>query len=108
MGAKKNREQRLLLLLTKRHDYITSDELAEYLGTSQKTIYRLIKKINETHGEGLIQSEKGRGYKLNYEKYISQSNECTIKPAQSIFTTGAQESSNGGVIAFLTKCQKCL
>ena len=31
MGAKKNREQRLLLLLTKRHDYITSEELAEHL-----------------------------------------------------------------------------
>ncbi|MGG5370816.1 BglG family transcription antiterminator [Enterococcus sp. AZ196] len=74
MGAKKNREQRLLLLLTKRHDYITSDELAEHLETSQKTIYRLIKKINETYGEGLIQSEKGRGYKLNYEKYINQTN----------------------------------
>lgn len=79
MGAKKNREQRLLLLLTKRHDYITSEELAEHLETSQKTIYRLIKKINETHGEGLIQSEKGRGYKLNYEKYISQAN---IQPSQ--------------------------
>lgn len=72
MGAKNNREQRLLLLLTKRHDYVTSDELAELLGTSQKTIYRLIKKINQEQGEGMIQSEKGRGYKLDYEKYISQ------------------------------------
>ena len=88
MGAKKNREQRLLLLLTKRHDYITSEELAEHLETSQKTIYRLIKKINETHGEGLIQSEKGRGYKLNYEKYISQANVST-QSAQSIFSAGA-------------------
>lgn len=79
MGTKKDREQRLLLLLTKRHDYMTSDELAEHLGTSQKTIYRLIKKINETHGDGLIQSEKGRGYKLNYEKYISQTN---FQPSQ--------------------------
>ncbi|MDT2758889.1 BglG family transcription antiterminator [Enterococcus xiangfangensis] len=79
MGAKKNREQGLLLLLAKRHDYVTSEELAEHLGTSQKTIYRLIKKINETHGEGLIQSEKGRGYKLNYEKYISQTN---FQPSQ--------------------------
>lgn len=79
MGAKNNREQRLLLLLTKRHDYITSDELAEHLGTSQKTIYRLIKKINEIYGEGLIQSEKGRGYKLDYEKYISQTN---FQPSQ--------------------------
>lgn len=79
MGAKKNREQRLLLLLTKRHDYVTSEELAEYLGTSQKTIYRLIKKINEMHGEGLIQSEKGRGNKLNYERYINQTN---FRPSQ--------------------------
>ena len=99
MGAKKNREQRLLLLLTKRHDYITSDELAEHLGTSQKTIYRLIKKINETHGEGLIQSEKGRGYKLNYEIY--QSDKCPTQPAQSIFAARTQKSGDGGIITFI-------
>lgn len=71
MAAKENREQNLLLLLSKQRDYITSNELANYLGTSKKTVYRLIKKINENYPEGdLISSEKGRGYKLDYEKYI--------------------------------------
>lgn len=80
MGSKKDREQRLLLLLSKRQDYMTSEELAELLSISQKTIYRLIKKINDNYSDGgLIESEKGRGYKLNYEKYISQKN---VRPVQ--------------------------
>ncbi|MDN6640024.1 MAG: PRD domain-containing protein [Tetragenococcus sp.] len=74
MAAKENREQNLLLLLSKHRDYITANELAEYLGTSKKTVYRLVKKINESYPAGdLISSEKGRGYKLDYEKYISTS-----------------------------------
>lgn len=80
MGSKKDREQRLLLLLSKRHDYVTAEELAAFLGLSQKTVYRLIKKINGDSAEGdVIASEKGRGYKLNYEQYIGQKN---VVPAQ--------------------------
>ncbi|AYW48076.1 transcription antiterminator [Tetragenococcus osmophilus] len=72
MTAKENREQSLLLLLSKQRDYITSNKLANDLAVSKKTIYRLVKKINENYPEGdLISSEKGRGYKLDYEKYIS-------------------------------------
>ncbi|GMA07298.1 transcriptional regulator [Tetragenococcus halophilus subsp. flandriensis] len=74
MSAKENREQNLLLLLSKQRDYATSNELANDLGVSPKTIYRLIKKINKGYPEGdLISSKKGRGYKLDYEKYISTS-----------------------------------
>lgn len=72
MTAKENREQSLLLLLSKQRYYITSNKLANDLAVSKKTIYRLVKKINENYPEGdLISSEKGRGYKLDYEKYIS-------------------------------------
>lgn len=75
MTKKNNREQRLLLTLSKKQDYVTAEELAEQLQTSTKTIYRLIKKINQGVKESpLILSEKGRGYQLNYEKYISQKN----------------------------------
>lgn len=74
MSAKENREQNLLLLLSKQRDYATSNKLANDLGVSTKTIYRLIKKINKGYPEGdLISAEKGRGYKLDYEKYISTS-----------------------------------
>lgn len=72
MSARENREYNLLLLLLKQRDYITSKELANDLGVSKKTVYRLVKKINGGYQNGnLIFSEKGRGYKLDYEKYIS-------------------------------------
>lgn len=53
MGSKADRQQRLLLLLSKRQDYVTSDELAEFLGLSQKTIYRLIKKLTMSMLQGI-------------------------------------------------------
>ncbi|SFM07565.1 activator of the mannose operon, transcriptional antiterminator [Gracilibacillus orientalis] len=72
MSSKDNREQKLLLFLSKNQDYVKSENLTEILNVSQKTVYRLIKKINDEHEEGsLILSEKGRGYKLDYEKFIS-------------------------------------
>lgn len=50
---------------------MTSEELSNQLEISRKTVYRIIKDINEAFPEGdLILSEKGRGYKLDYEKYI--------------------------------------
>lgn len=72
MSSKDHREQKLLLFLSKNQDYVTSDDLAKLLHTSQKTVYRLIKKINdESLDNSLIVSEKGRGYKLDYEKFIN-------------------------------------
>jgi activator of the mannose operon (transcriptional antiterminator) len=62
VSSKNNREQQLLLFLSKKQEYVTADSLARVLDLSQKTIYRLIKKINETYQEGpLIVSEKGIG-----------------------------------------------
>lgn len=85
MTVKENREQQLLLLLAKQQEYITADVLASRIGASQKTIYRLIKKINEQQGEvPLILSEKGRGYKLDYERYISQTQQSI--PATSVYS----------------------
>lgn len=72
MSSKNNREQKLLLFLSKNQDYVTSEELTEILTVSKKTIYRLIKKINDEYvGGSLIVSEKGRGYKLDYENFIN-------------------------------------
>ncbi|MFL2076517.1 helix-turn-helix domain-containing protein [Marinilactibacillus psychrotolerans] len=71
MSSKKDREQKLLLFLSKKQTYMTSEELSNQLELSRKTVYRIIKDINEVFPEGdLILSEKGRGYKLDYEKYI--------------------------------------
>ncbi|MFL2098592.1 transcription antiterminator [Marinilactibacillus psychrotolerans] len=71
MSSKKDREQKLLLFISKKQTYMTSEELSNQLEISRKTVYRIIKDINEAFPKGdLILSEKGRGYKLDYEKYI--------------------------------------
>ncbi|WP_207302274.1 BglG family transcription antiterminator [Gracilibacillus phocaeensis] len=70
--SSQDREQKLLLFLSKNQDYVTSEDLTEILHASQKTVYRLIKKINDEYEDSpLILSEKGRGYKLDYEKFIN-------------------------------------
>lgn len=65
------REEALIYFLLKKQTYITATKVAEELKISSKTIYRLIKKINEKsmHGE-LITTEKGKGIKLNYDVYL--------------------------------------
>lgn len=80
MSSKKERGQKLLLLLSKKQDYMTAEELANCLSTSPKTVYRLIKKINDEFSEGsLILSEKGRGYKLDYERFMEQNRHLVEK-----------------------------
>ncbi|MFC6465223.1 BglG family transcription antiterminator [Marinilactibacillus sp. GCM10026970] len=78
MSSKKIREQKLLLFLSEHPGYTTSEELASQLAISRKTVYRTIKDINEGFPEGeLIISEKGRGYTLDYEKYIRSNKEVS-------------------------------
>src|SRR5699024_10084971 len=78
------REQNLILFLSKNQGYVTSKELVSELNVSQKTVYRLIKKINNDYENGpLILSERGRGYRLDYEKYINhQRNNNKFKEEQ--------------------------
>jgi activator of the mannose operon, transcriptional antiterminator len=72
MSSKSNHEQDLLLFLSKNQGYVTSKDFLEVLNVSQKTVYRLINKINNESENGpLIISERGRGYKLDYEKFIN-------------------------------------
>ncbi len=44
MTSQMNRENKLVLLLSKQNHYMTSEELADLLDTSTKTVYRLVKK----------------------------------------------------------------
>lgn len=72
MSLKDNRKQKLLLFLSGSQGYVTSEEILVELNVSQKTVYRLIKTINDECQDGpLIISERGRGYKLDYEKFIT-------------------------------------
>ncbi|EPH98363.1 PRD domain protein [Enterococcus faecalis 13-SD-W-01] len=91
MTSQNNRENKLKLLLSKQRDYMTSEDLAKSMNISTKTVYRLIKKINESFPEGqLILSKKGRGYKLDYEKFIAQS-KAMNKPALEVLPSERQD-----------------
>ncbi|MFC3932867.1 BglG family transcription antiterminator [Streptococcus dentapri] len=71
MMTLKNKGQELIYLLLTQRDFMTSDVLAQKLQTSTKTIYRWVKSINEDLSNGpLIISEKGKGYKLDYDQYL--------------------------------------
>ncbi|WP_165212712.1 BglG family transcription antiterminator [Streptococcus tangpeifui] len=61
----------LLFFLSQQSDYMTASQLAQALGKSEKTIYRMIKSLNQEHSGQLIVSRKGRGYWLNQEKYLT-------------------------------------
>ena len=52
MTSQMNRENKLVLLLSKQNHYMTSEELADLLDTSTKTVYRLVKKINTEFQNG--------------------------------------------------------
>lgn len=59
---------------------MTSEELSVKLNISKKTVYRVIKEINDSiSNKNLIISEKGRGYKLDYEQYILQNERSSFK-----------------------------
>lgn len=60
----------ILNALLKNGDYMTANELANVVAVSQKTIYRSVKSINETYKMTLVESERGRGYLLNYQNYL--------------------------------------
>lgn len=65
MNLIEKRKQALLYTLSNQRDFVTADELSQVLDTSKKTVYRLIKQLNEEQDNGItIHSEKGRGFKL--------------------------------------------
>lgn len=70
MEKREKQMNEIIHLLMNEGEFITSEDIAEKLGVSAKTVYRLIKSINDDiESEPLIISEKGRGYKLNYISY---------------------------------------
>ncbi|MDK6597484.1 MULTISPECIES: BglG family transcription antiterminator [Aerococcus] len=71
MDKKIVRIRKLIFYLLDRKEIVTAKELADYLNVSQKTIYRLVREINEhNRNKPLIESHKGIGYRLNYSNYI--------------------------------------
>lgn len=67
----REKEKALLEFLSQNDNYFTSNEIAEKLEISTRTVARYIEKINERSDEDqLIISEKGRGYRINYPEYL--------------------------------------
>ena len=57
------------LILNNNNDYLSANEIANYLNVSNRTVRSDIKYINSELVEELIVSVKGRGYKMNRTLY---------------------------------------
>lgn len=82
-----SREELLIHSLLQQSSFIPVAEVAEQMDVSTKTIYRLVKKINQTEDATLIEAEKGKGIRINYQVYLeSQYNKSPgKKPALNDF-----------------------
>ena len=70
-----DKQESIVYFLLGKQVYTTVSEIANYLDVSSKTVYRLIKKINDSCENGeLIKTEKGKGIKLNYDIYLENRN----------------------------------
>ena len=67
----RDREERLVHLLVRQQGFVTVAEIAEELEISAKTLYRMVKKLNDEGESQLIEAEKGKGIRLNYEAYLA-------------------------------------
>ncbi|MGT2832682.1 BglG family transcription antiterminator [Streptococcus halotolerans] len=70
---KQNRIDQLFKILSKKKQFITAKTLSCELGISEKTVYRLVRELNDNYFPELpILSEKGKGYRINEQfKYRS-------------------------------------
>ena len=64
------RDQLLHHLLT-HPSYTPGSDLAGLLGLSTKSVYRIVREINDHHVEGpVIESRRGLGYRLDHQAYL--------------------------------------
>ena len=71
---------KIISILVKSGRFMASQELAQIIGVSSKTIYRAVNEINQTYEFPIIKSERGKGYLLNYEKYLELNGGFHEKP----------------------------
>lgn len=75
-----NTSEQILRALTKSDGYVTARELASLVGVSTKTIYRGVQRLNQKYGAPIIKSERGRGFTLNYERYLALAGKADRRP----------------------------
>jgi activator of the mannose operon (transcriptional antiterminator) len=68
MTIVEQRKRKIIHILSNTREFVTADELSEALRLSTKSIYRIIKLINEDPSiDYMIISERGKGYRLNFD-----------------------------------------
>lgn len=68
------REKEMIEYFLKYGLTLTAQELAGFAHVSTKTVYRTIKKVNEVSGNGdIILAVAGKGFRLDYDKYLNES-----------------------------------
>ncbi|WEV36273.1 PRD domain-containing protein [Lactobacillus sp. ESL0677] len=72
------RVHELICFLLESNNFITAEEISKKLDVSKKTVYRLVKDINEDSDGPLVISQRGRGFKVNYQFYIQLSSHSDI------------------------------
>ncbi|MBR1396854.1 MAG: PRD domain-containing protein [Selenomonadaceae bacterium] len=77
--SKNPHKQKIISYLIRHREFIKAEELARILGLSSKTIYRAIQSINDEFGSTLIISERGKGIKLDYDKYIHSVEDVEVR-----------------------------
>lgn len=88
MNKKQLQFDRLLAVLHQNSDYITAKSLSEQLNLSEKTVYRLVKEINQNYfPDELIIKKRGRGFKLNRLKNYA----TLINSKQNDFTPASRQ-----------------
>lgn len=67
-------KEMLIGYLLNHRDFVAGPDLSAVLDVSTKTISRTVKEINrDTEDKPIIESKRGRGYRLDYQRYVSQS-----------------------------------
>jgi activator of the mannose operon, transcriptional antiterminator len=74
----------LIDYLLNRRDFVSGSELSDMLGVSTKTVARLVKQINsQQDGCTIIESQRGRGYRLDYQNYFNQTDRGDERPNEA-------------------------
>ncbi|WEV69220.1 transcription antiterminator [Bifidobacterium sp. ESL0775] len=79
-------KKHLIEYLLNRRNFVSGTELSAMLGVSTKTVTRLVAQINERNNgdEPMIESQRGRGYRLNYRNYFRQESAATKQPDEHV------------------------
>lgn len=68
----------LINYLMNRRDFVSGSELSDALNVSTKTVSRIVKDVNRESLDGsVIDSRRGRGYRLNWQNYFDRKDESS-------------------------------